>query len=263
MLKRFNKVFGIQSSIDEERKKFVQRINQELFEHTTFKNNAIFLKETCRQLGKNYSDLNDINTMNFQFYNKSEFRKLTNDNFIETLKVICCIYGISNNAYMKIINNILEETFSLALVDLDVRWNKGMFYPSGAKELDEKLVEEPLEWLRDYHDERKDFQKAIEGYIGKKDDEVISNCYLTIEGLARKVLNNRKTLDNNCEELLKKIGISQEWKSFLKNFMTYANEFKRHASEKRHSINPKEVEAFLYFTGLMVRLIVESKHGKT
>lgn len=64
------------------------------------------------------------------------------------------------------------------------------------------------------------------------------------------------TTDNNREELLKRIGLTQEWKSFLSNFITYANEFKRHASEKRNAINPLEVEAFLYFTGLMIRLMI-------
>jgi hypothetical protein len=45
----------------------------------------------------------------------------------------------------------------------------------------------------------------------------------------------------------------------LNNFINYANEFKRHASEKRHAQNPVEVEGFLYMTGVIVRMIVETK----
>ncbi|HAM39108.1 MAG TPA: hypothetical protein DCP53_06930 [Elusimicrobia bacterium] len=73
------------------------------------------------------------------------------------------------------------------------------------------------------------------------------------------VLKNSKTLDNNKDELLTKLNISQKWKSFLCNYIEYANEYKRHASDKRHNINPIEVEAFLYFTGLLVRLIINCK----
>ena len=36
MLKRFNKIFGIQDSIEEEKKRFVQRVNQIILEN--FKN---------------------------------------------------------------------------------------------------------------------------------------------------------------------------------------------------------------------------------
>ena len=57
-------------------------------------------------------------------------------------------------------------------------------------------------------------------------------------------------------DLLTKLNLSQDWKSILKNFINYANETKRHASDKRHAINPQEAEAFLYMTGLLVRLIV-------
>lgn len=133
-----------------------------------------------------------------------------------------------------------------------------MFYPSGANELDEKLVEEPLEWLADFPDEKPNYHRALVGYTNNRLDEVIGNCYLTIEGLARKFLSNAKTLDNNRDELIAKIGLSQEWKSLLKNFVNYANEFQRHASENRHSIKPAEAEAFLYMTGLLVRLILET-----
>jgi len=86
---------------------------------------------------------------------------------------------------------------------------------------------------------------------------VIGNCYLVVEGIARSVLKNSRTLDNNREALVRTMELSQEWKSLLNNFINYANEFKRHASEGRHSLNPIEVEGFLYMTGILVRMICE------
>ena len=131
-----------------------------------------------------------------------------------------------------------------------------MFYPNGARELDKGLIEEPLNWLTDFPNERADYLKALTAYTGKRLDEVIMNCYLAVEGIARQILGNKKVLDNNREELIKKIGLSQEWKALLSNFINYANEFKRHASEKRHDLNPVEVEGFLYMSGVMLRMAI-------
>lgn len=144
-------------------------------------------------------------------------------------------------------------------MDLGVTWKNGLFYPSGARILDKKLIEDPIDWLSEFPDEKKDFENALSHYMKKNYGDVVSNCYLVIEGLARKILNNKKTLDNNREELLKKLKLSQSWKSLLNNYMNYANEFKRHASDERHSINPQEVEVFLYLTGLLARLIIQSE----
>src|SRR5919108_1461890 len=127
-----------------------------------------------------------------------------------------------------------------------------MFYPSGTEILEQRLIEDPYRWLDKFPEEKLDFKKAVQSYLSKQYDEVIRNCFLTIEGLIRKILNNTKTLDNNQEELLRRLNLSNQWKGILANHIKYAHE-SRHASSKRHSLNPLEVEAFLYQTGLLVR----------
>ncbi len=88
--------------------------------------------------------------------------------------------------------------------------------------------------------------------------DVIKNCYLAIEGVTRKVLVNAKSLDKNKELLLQKIDLSTGWKSILANYIIYAHDF-RHASGQRHEIKKQEAEGYLYMTGLIIRLIIESK----
>jgi len=58
--------------------------------------------------------------------------------------------------------------------------------------------------------------------------------------------------------VLKRIDLSDGWKSILANYIKYAHDY-RHASEDRHEIKKREAEAYLYMTGLMIRLIIESK----
>lgn len=264
MLKSFNTALGIKDTVEDEKKRFVNRINQTIFaylqNHLRSKGINTIYHKLCYELGCNpqYGSL-EIEFL-FENIKNNVFCELSHDNFMETLKIVALLYNIfsEDQEWQQKISTAVEVVLSSTTIDIGVRWKNGVFYPSGAKELDEKLIEDPLEWLVKYPDEEKDFRKAIKSYSEKRYDDVILNCYLSIEGLARKILTNGKTLDNNREDLLKIIGLSQEWKSFLNNFINYANEFKRHASEKRHRINPLEVEALLYFTGLMVRLIIES-----
>ncbi len=264
MLNRFNKNFGIQESVEEEKRKFVQRINQTIFDEIEEDESyETVFRTICYWLGKNADDL--IESANPILisgnYNIPPLRSLTSDNFLQALRILELLYRFfeKNKDRRKGITSWIENAVSIATVDLGVRWKKGMFYPSGAKILDKKLIEDPLDWLENYPNEKSNFLKAVEDYTSKKYDSVVINCYLVIEGLVKKILKSRKSLDKNREGLLKKIKLSQEWKAFLSNFIIYANEKKRHASDKQHTINPLEVEAFLYFTGLLVRLIIESE----
>jgi hypothetical protein len=262
MLGRFNKIFGITDDLVTERGRFVQRINQTAFrriqERQTYR--GVF-ERVCYLLGVNAHDLiGEANRHNISPTFVPGLRTLTRNDFMETLKVSVLLYQTLDplpQQQSEFVDGI-EAALENATLDLGVRWQEGMFYPTGAKELDQPLIEEPLQWLKDFPAEKADYLKALQDYAAKNFGEVIGNCYNVVEGVARNVLNNSRVLDNNREELLKRIGLSQEWKGLLNNFITYANEFKRHASEKRHDVNPIEVEGFLYMTGLLVRMIIEA-----
>jgi len=99
-----------------------------------------------------------------------------------TLRILELLYRYFNKepGRQKEMSELGEVALSNATMDLGVTWKDGMFYPSGAKTLDEKLIEDPIDWLDEFPDER-------------------------------------------------------------------------------HSINPQEVEAFLYLTGLLARLMIQSE----
>lgn len=265
MLKRFNKIFGIHEPLEQEKKRFVQRINQTIFrEVENFFEYDLIFSTLCFRLGEDVDEKTSEARLSLNTIIMPKLRSLTYDDFYRTLQVVCLLYQYfsDNNKNRQKLNSIdksIKMAFSLSGVDLGIKWSKGMFYPSGAKNLDERLIEDPFDWLEDYPDEKRDFLGAIAAYTNKNLGEVVINCYLVVEGLVRAVLKNKKVLENNKEELFKNIDLSQEWKSILDKYISFANEFKRHASNKRHKINPLEVEAFLYFTGLLVRLIIQSK----
>lgn len=191
-------------------------------------------------------------------YDYPVMRVLTNDDFHNTLIVLCVLYEYFDEEKGPL-NLFIEDALSQAECNLDIRWKEGMFYPSGAEELDQSLVDESLKWLEKYPNERTDYQRALECFLAKNNfGDVIKNSYNAVEGLARNVLKNDKTLDNNKTAIIKNINLSDGWNKILATYIKYAHDY-RHASDQRHEISEHETEAYLYMTGLIIRLIAESK----
>jgi hypothetical protein len=266
--KEFNKIFGIEDSVEEEKKRFVQRVNQLIFHEIDTRRYEAFhykflFEMVCFALGVNAQDFPQREMPKFYEVIPATIRTLTKDDFNMTLRVLCILHLYlpckrDEVEGQKWLSNYIELILSQCTCDIGVRWKDGFFYPSGAEELDKPLIEETLTWLKDYPNERKDYKAAIQIYlVGEPLPDVIKNCYLSVEGIAREVLGNQKTLDNNKDELLTKMNLSDGWKSILATYIKYAHDY-RHASPERHNITKQEAEAYLYMTGLIIRLVVES-----
>lgn len=269
--KKFNKILGLEDNVEAEKKRFVERVNQYIFndidttERSEFEYIALF-HLLCFELGVNALNFR-MRTIGHGIYEEqvpATIRTLTREDFNKTLLVLCILYvHIEYSSDPKAGQIWLSENIELVMsrcsCDIGIRWKEGFFYPAGAEELDESLIEETLTWLNTYPNERKDYRKALEYYLEEKSlDDVIKNCYSAIEGVTRKVLGNDKTLDNNKNELLRKMNLSDGWKSMLATYINYAHNY-RHADTKRHEITKQEAEGYLYLTGLIIRLIIESK----
>jgi len=158
----------------------------------------------------------------------------------------------------------LKAQLGKAEVDLGVKWENGLFYPSGAKLLDERLVNDSLGWLRDkkHRNVLDPFEKALRHLLEARKrpelaGDVVTDMYEALEALAG-VLTGRaeKDLSANQELFIKAVKASDAYKKLLKDYIEYANLF-RHA-EKENKPRPKitleEAESFVYLTGVFVRL---------
>jgi hypothetical protein len=152
-------------------------------------------------------------------------------------------------------------------VDFGIRWTKGIFIKSGAKLLDDKLVNDAIDWLyeKKYSNVLKPFEKGLNHFLhsDKRPEllsDVITDMYETLEALSKIITKRpKKDLSANRELFLSKIKASNAYKKILSEYINYANEF-RHASEEgrnKPTISQHEVESFIYLTGLFIRLAMQ------
>jgi len=272
MLKDFYNRFGLKTSLAGAENRFMKRVDVTVFTHYTLHTSyteslqlgANFLRWLSKEIGEDFNRFTNITNYNrYDVSRNFNWQVLVQDNITRYLLIIEYIYKyvslFCDNNQISYLNKTILDLLDRAEIDLGFFWKDGKFYPAGSKFLDKELVEEALDWLKDFPEEKTDFQNALKAHLEKRNNDAIGDCYNCVEGITRKILKNTKVLDNNKEELVTKLGFSQEWKSLVINFIKYANEYKRHASNTRHKANPDEVEAFLYMTGLITRMCLKKE----
>lgn len=143
-----------------------------------------------------------------------------------------------------------------------------VFVRTGAPLLDEHLVNEPLRWLSEpkYKSVRQPFEKGLSHYLEAQNRpdrlaDVITDMYEAVEALA-KIITGRhnKDLSGNAERFISEVNTSKHYKTLLRDYISYGNEF-RHAEREgrpRPPLSEPEVESFIYLTGLFIRLAVRT-----
>ncbi len=256
-VKEFDKTFGLGSSIDEEKIRFVNRIENTVFnafvETYEFDAYQELFERVCYQLGEDASEI--IRQNSFMHTSIPNFKQLSKKDFVQTLRILVAIYKCLSDKEntQKIINSYITDALERANLNLGVRWADGVFYPTGDKLLDAELIDTSLSLLDKYPNEKIDLKNALENYNSKSLYGVVENCYIAVEGIGRQLLNNKRTLDNNREDLLRLLQFSKYWDKIFLNYLSYAHEYRRHAGENRHDLKPEEVEGFLYLTCLVIR----------
>lgn len=267
MIKDFYQRFGIKVDVEQAKRKFISRASSSIFEW--FDEIGLWTPDFLRWFSEEVGE--DWHKHIYKSYGApyissgTDLSLICNKDFIRCLMIIEFIYKYLNEVYefsnkktlTNVFNSKISVLFDKSEIDLGVYWKDGKFLPSGAELLDQVLVKDLLDWLNEFPNEKKDFDNSLKAFMTKRYNDVIADCYNCVEGIVREILENNKVLDNNKDEFLKKLKISQEWKSIVNGFINYANEYKRHASDNRYKVNPNEVEAFIYLTGLIIRLCIK------
>lgn len=142
--------------------------------------------------------------------------------------------------------------------------NGGYFvFPKGAKELDDALISEPLEWLKDYPNARKTYIIALKQYSdGIYIRDVADNLRKALEAFLQEFLGNSKNLETNKNEICKYLGEQGVDAGVSGLFQPLINAYKNindRIAKHNDAVDKKLLEFLLYQTGILIRMVLSVK----
>lgn len=175
----------------------------------------------------------------------------------------------------KAIKNGLKDILLNALDDCQIKYEilndaDGVFiFPQGAKELDDALVSEPLEWLSAYPKAHAAFVKALKEYADAIPDnasDIADKFRKTLETFFQEFFGFDKTLEN-CKGLygdyLKNQNVPTEitgnFETLLQAYTNFMNGYAKHHDKTSMNV----LEYIMYQTGNIIRLLITLKQEET
>jgi predicted site-specific integrase-resolvase len=254
----FEERFNISVNYDDAKKKFTNRVENVIWLNMSFKEG----KENDKYINILWDIANEFGEI---YYTNSKITDYTKQSFTKTLHALEVAYSVlSTKKKKKELQQRIEYCLELSEIDLGVQWRNGIFIKTGAKELDETLINDVLEWLdeKEYRTVSIPFTKGIRLLIEAVNNEekrrdVIRDMYEALEALSMIITGRtKKDLSSNMEKYLSQAKISDEYRRIFKEYIVYANRI-RHATGKNDNlfhISYREVESFVYLTGIFIRI---------
>jgi len=159
--------------------------------------------------------------------------------------------------FTKIQLNIKDTGYPVCLIKTN---NQYVFYPKGAKLLDEGLINESLIWLENYPIVYKHFNAALEKYTRNiYERNLIDDLRFSIEQLIRKLLNNSDRLEKQLPyigKILKEKQISPQVRNMFQKLLDYYANYQNENVKHDENINKQEIEFIFYQTGVFIRFLI-------
>lgn len=261
--KSFHERFGIEIGLDEARLNFINRIENSVFDEMPSEAHQYHVIELS-ELYRMVAYILGIRTGEIP-----SLRTYVGNDFHRCLRVLEALHvGFKGTRFEEELSQSIKLALNASEVDLGVDWQDSAFVRTGAPLLDEHLVNESLRWLAEpkYKSVRQPFEKGLAHYLEAQNRpdrlaDVVTDMYEALEALAKIVTGRpNKDLSANAERFISAVNVSHRYKTLLKNYIIYGNEF-RHAEREgkpRPPLSEPEVEAFIYLTGLFIRLAIRT-----
>lgn len=270
--------FNIELPIEDAQKRFHNRVFNEIFDKFVNNVSALSGDTLLRHVASVMGERHDFMPDDYKYVLES----LVDDDFYRCLLAVEGIYTAhteealyaaqpddreDHNISAGILSLDIQRILDLSEVELGIAWKPPHFIPTGAKLLDDRLVNDSLEWLSGsrYEPVYKPFDKGLSHFLEASDKpqlllDVITDMYEALEAMAKVMVGNNKDLSANRERFVNELPVSEKYKRLLKEYVAYANDFRHGDSQNQPRSEPAhaEVESFVYLTGLFIRLAVES-----
>jgi hypothetical protein len=261
MAEKFHERFHIEVPIEEAKRRFVNRAHNVLLQASSNSWSDIrewdkVMKAIATYLGEPYTPGEGYRIGDAGRYTRREFER-----------TLDALEGLTRAFPAKPVGQIISSILDMAEVDLGVCWDGKQFLPSGAKLLDEKLVNDSLQWLRGkgYQTVLEPFEKALGHLLRARSSpellsDVVTDAYEALEALAEIVTGKDTKLDAIQQEFISRINASDDYKRILKEYIAFAHKFRHGAAapDKKPELSYAETESFVYLTGVFIRLAIYS-----
>lgn len=218
----------------------------------------------CSTTGTEYGDF--LTTPESKIYSVLIVNKLSFKKFLAYyVAFINCLSnrkdGIKQSELLGLLDKAFNESkLNYALLKED---NQYFIFPKGAKELDDALVSEPLEWLKEYPVSYKTFCIALKQYSeGIYIRDVADNLRKTLEAFLQEFLGNSKNLETNKNEICKYLGGQGVDAGISGLFQPLINAYKNindRIAKHNDAVDKKLLEFILYQTGILIRMVLSVK----
>ena len=182
-----------------------------------------------------------------------------------------CLQNRAKGISQKLLLDILDRSFVASKLQYAVLKDGAQYFvfPKGAKEMDDALVSQPLEWLMEYPKSYAAFAKALKEYAEATSDnasDVADKFRKTLETFLREFFENSAPLEKNKVEYgryLKSRGVPAEitgnMETLLQAYANFMNGYAKH--QDATSLNV--LEYLMYQTGNIIRLLLTLKQGES
>jgi len=265
----FYQRFNIQVSREDAEERFINRVLNKIEEEL----DSLLKYSTIGHYEK--AMYNVATRLGIEYDSRVTFHEYVRHKFNSCLQALEALYEIfiSENSYeAQKLSDLIQYALSLSETDLGIQWRDGSFWPSGAKLLDEALLNENLKWLQDQtlHAVLVPFEKGLRHFLeahrqSEKLADTVTDMYEALEAMAKLVTGREDDLSGNREKFISMLKLSEYYKKMLRDYIEYANQY-RHAvkpGEKREPPKRNEVVAFFYTTGLFIRLSIQQLTSPT
>ncbi len=270
----FHQRFNIQINIEEAEERFINRILNQIEQQLS----ELARLEASPSQWVLASKYRVATRLGIEYQDNWIFHKYVRHNFYNCLLALEALYetfSIKEYKYLDyapLLTWLIQNTITMSETDLGIEWRDGSFWPSGAKLLDEALLNENLKWLSDQtlHGVLVPFEKGLRHFLEacrqpEKLADTVTDMYEALEAMAKVVTGKDDDLSGNREKFISMLKLSNYYKKMLRDYIEYANQY-RHAvkqGEKRAPPKRNEVEAFFYTTGLFIRLSIQQLTSRT
>lgn len=189
-----------------------------------------------------------------------------NEFFIQFMEVLELIINAYSKDYDEKIIKLFNDIALISNKPVRLIYDNGYkFYPSGVELFDKKLIDDVLEFLKDYPQSHKEFTEALTIFIKENGSyrDVIDKTRLALEIFVKQYLDNNKSLENqqnNLGQYLQSNNIHKEIMNLFNKLLdTYSKLNNEEAKHDSGEFKKCEVEFLFYLVGNFMKFLIEAK----